>query len=379
MNVVRGMGTLAVRIVALSLSFTIIPAVSAWSSPRFASMRPRATVAHTAGAFAVVKTTPAGGVTGVSPSAQIIVRFSAPLASRSPAPRLVPSVPGSWSVHSSEYVFTPRMDFIPLSDVTLTIPGGWSGVSSTDGGHLARSLTDTFQIANGSILRLQQLLSLTDYSPLRWRSARPRLGIGDTVAQRSALYRDINGRFRWRYSGWPTNLVALWMSGRYSVFTEGMVMSFQADHGLDPNGVLNSTLWSTLLNAYQGRQVNSGGYNYALANKSSPERLTIWHDGRVVLDSLANTGIPVSPTADGNFAVYLRLRAQIMRGTNPNGSHYADPVQYVAYFNGNDAVHYMPRAQYGYPQSLGCVEIPLSEAATAWPYLAYGTLVSVIN
>jgi len=156
-------------------------------------------------------------------------------------------------------------------------------------------------------------------------------------------------------------------------------MSFQADHGLDPNGALSATLWSSLLNAYQARQMNSGGYNYAVANKSSPQVLTIWHDGHVVLTSPANTGISVSPTVDGNFAVYLRLRSQVMRGTNPNGSHYADPVQYVAYFNGNDAVHYMPRAQYGYPQSLGCIELPLANAAVAWSYLAYGTLVSVVN
>jgi len=28
-----------------------------------------------------------------------------------------------------------------------------------------------------------------------------------------------------------------------------------------------------------------------------------------------------------------------MHGTNPNGSKYADPVQYVAYFHDGDGVH----------------------------------------
>lgn len=68
-----------------------------------------------------------------------------------------------------------------------------------------------------------------------------------------------------------------------------------------------------------------------------------------------------------------------MRGANPNGSKYADPVQYVAYFHGGDAVHYIPRANYGIPQSLGCIELDLADAATAWPYLAYGTIVTVIS
>ncbi len=66
-----------------------------------------------------------------------------------------------------------------------------------------------------------------------------------------------------------------------------------------------------------------------------------------------------------------------MRGTNPDGTKYADPVQYIAYFNGGDAVHYIPRTSFGYPQSVGCVELPLPAAAQAWSELPYGTLVTV--
>jgi hypothetical protein len=66
-----------------------------------------------------------------------------------------------------------------------------------------------------------------------------------------------------------------------------------------------------------------------------------------------------------------------MRGTNPNGTLYADPVQYVAYFNGGDAIHYFPRAAYGIPQSLGCVELPLGAAAIVWPYMTIGSIVTV--
>jgi len=39
--------------------------------------------------------------------------------------------------------------------------------------------------------------------------------------------------------------------------------------------------------------------------------------------------------------------------------------------------HYIARGSYGYPQSLGCVELPYSAAAAAYPYLPYGTLVTV--
>ena len=68
---------------------------------------------------------------------------------------------------------------------------------------------------------------------------------------------------------------------------------------------------------------------------------------------------------------------QIMQGTNPDGSKYADPVYYVSYFDGGDAVHYFPRYSYGWYQSLGCVELPWDAAKQAWPYLTYGSLVTV--
>jgi hypothetical protein len=109
----------------------------------------------------------------------------------------------------------------------------------------------------------------------------------------------------------------------------------------------------------------------------TPETLTIWHDGQVVFTHAANTGIPVAPTADGTYPVYLLYRFQVMRGVNPDGSHYADPVAFVAYFNGGDAVHYFPRASCGSPQSLGCVEFPRATAERAWRYLTYGSLVTV--
>ena len=67
-----------------------------------------------------------------------------------------------------------------------------------------------------------------------------------------------------------------------------------------------------------------------------------------------------------------------MKGTNPDGSKYADPVSWIADFaNGGDAVHGFYRYSYGWYQSLGCVELPPTTAQYIWPYLTYGTLVTV--
>ena len=54
-------------------------------------------------------------------------------------------------------------------------------------------------------------------------------------------------------------------------------------------------------------------------------------------------------------------------------------MSYVSYFDGGEAVHYFPRGSYGFPQSLGCVELPLNDAKRAWPYLTYGSLVTVTS
>jgi hypothetical protein len=273
----------------------------------------------------------------------------------------------------------PSTDFAPLSEIALTVPGGHTGIAGALGGQLSQSVTEQFRIANGSAARLQQLLSLLDYSPLAWKPVGTPVEASDTAGQLATLYHPPAGRYSWRNTGWPALLRAKFQPGVDSVFTQGLIMSFEADHGLIPNGRVDAALWTALLSAYAANSLNEGGYNFALANKATPESLTIFHNGRVVLRSPANTGIAGSPTADGTFPVFTRLRQQVMKGNNPNGSRYADLVQYIAYFNGNDAVHYMDRADYGIPQSLGCVELPLTDAARAWPYLAYGTLVMVIN
>jgi hypothetical protein len=52
-------------------------------------------------------------------------------------------------------------------------------------------------------------------------------------------------------------------------------------------------------------------------------------------------------------------------------------VYWINYFNGGDAVHAFPRGSYGFPQSLGCVELPYSAAENAFHHLAVGDLVTV--
>jgi len=79
------------------------------------------------------------------------------------------------------------------------------------------------------------------------------------------------------------------------------------------DGYAGHTVWSDLLSAVAEGKHNPDGYTFALTDQAVPETIKIWHNGRLVLESAVNTGIPASPTADGTFPVYLRYYFQIIR------------------------------------------------------------------
>ena len=124
----------------------------------------------------------------------------------------------------------------------------------------------------------------------------------------------------------------MWSPGQTNEVLTGAVMAFESDHGLAMDGVAGPEVWRDLLSAVAKGDDNTHGYTYALASQVQPETLTVWHNGKVILHTLANTGIPAAPTTVGTAAVYLKYSFQIMKGKNPDGTKYADPVSWVSYF-----------------------------------------------
>jgi hypothetical protein len=325
----------------------------------------------------IASVTPAAGAKHANGGEPVEIRFSAPLAAGSPTPTLSPAVAGRWTIAGSAMTFTPATAFPPSTTVVVRVA---AGVRAARGGGPASRAVLRFRTRAYSELRLNQMLAELGYLPLSWA---PEHGLSNqdgasvsAAAQPVLAYDPPAGTFTWS-RGYPRLLRRQWRPGAPSLVQKGAIMAFQWQHRMAINGAVGPRLWRALFLATARDQANAHGYTYAVASKASPETLTIWHNGRVVLRSLANTGIPVSPTVDGTFPVYLRYRFQIMRGVNPDGSSYADPVSFVSYFNGGDAVHYFPRGSYGFQQSLGCVELPYGAAGRAWPYLTYGSLVTV--
>jgi peptidoglycan hydrolase-like protein with peptidoglycan-binding domain len=336
-----------------------------------------------AAALQMVSMTPASGARGVNGASPIRVQFSAPLAASSPMPTLSPSIPGNWAVQGDAAVFIPKVGYFENTRVTVKIPGGLAGVQSAaganqgDGGTLDSNLSQSFTTGSFSTMRLQQLLTQLGYLPMTWTSkSTTTISPANARAELAAAYSAPAGTFKWQ-AGYPWNLTSQWKAGSYNVLDNGAVRAFESVTGLTMDGSAGHTVWTDLLKAVAKGKHNPNGYTYALASQNSPENLRIWHNGRIVLQTPVNTGIPASPTADGTFPVYLRYYFSYMKGTNPDGTKYNDPVYWASYFNGGDAVHQFSRYSYGSYQSLGCVELPWDAAKTAYPYLTYGSLVTV--
>jgi len=329
----------------------------------------------------VLVSSPAPGAR-LSPAAPIRLTFSKPLATvlGSARPKLSPHTRGRWQQPDSHtLVFVPSGLGAGLAThLRVQLPRAVAMVGpSLRGLRTIRRLEWT--LPPGSLLRLQQLLAQAGYLPLDWQPFGPPVARTPSAELQAAVEAP-RGRFGWRYPNNPAELRALWSAGQPNAITRGAVMMFEDSHGLAVDGLAGVRVWQTLLaDAIAGKR-RASGYSYVYVHSSVPQSLTLWHNGHTVLNSPGNTGVPAAPTQLGTFPVFEHIAVGTMSGTNPDGSRYHDPgIRYISYFNGGDAIHAFNRASFGTPQSLGCVELPLSSAAKVWPYTPIGTLVTIEN
>jgi peptidoglycan hydrolase-like protein with peptidoglycan-binding domain len=320
-----------------------------------------------------VVTTSPDGTEQVSGAAPIVVTFDEPVAT-TVLPQLQPAIAGQWSKPTpSSLQFDPAVAFAPDTKVTLTVP---AGMQAENGGLLTTTTTVAYQVSDGSLLRLQQLLAKLEYLPVNFVPAQPE--DDSAAAQAAAAFDPPAGDFTPRFSSTPQALSALWQPGKVTAVTTGAIMAFENVHGLKVDGDAGPAVWAALLQDAVDQAKDPQPYTWALTTMSRPETLQIWSDGAVVFSSKANTGIPAAPTPIGSWPVFMRYRSQTMKGTNPDGTKYNDPgVPFVNYFHEGDAIHGFKRASYGSQQSLGCIELPYAAASQVWDLIDYGTVVTV--
>jgi peptidoglycan hydrolase-like protein with peptidoglycan-binding domain len=349
------------------------------SAPRtWETSRPQLVSWFPQGSGASVVAYPSPGQT-IKPSTPIQLTFSKPVSKAlgNNMPALRPSTQGSWkTLNDHTIAFHPSGYGYGLgSKISVTLPHGINLV----GGQQSRTADGgQWKVPGGSTVRLQQMLANLGYLPLKFHYDGAAPG-ANPAAQEEAAVAPPKGKFGWRYPNTPRALRGMWAPGAFGTMTKGALMAFENDHGMTADGVAGSAVWKALINAAVTGHKSTFGYTFVMVNReASPQSLTLWHSGKTVLTAPVNTGIAQAPTAAGTFPVFEHLRVTTMSGTNPDGSSYSDPgIQYVSYFNGGDALHAFTRAQFGFPQSLGCVEMELGAAGQVWPYTPIGTLVDV--
>lgn len=303
----------------------------------------------------------------------LAVTLSAPVSPSSPPPTLSPKVAGTWSIVGDSEVFTPASTLEPCSKLALTV---WARTSATGHAVLGRKQTIGLRVACPPIAGLQQALARLGYLGARFHPRyivhiAPRAETRREAAEhafhppRGALVPD------------PSDTPSVQM-GQLDATTRGALEVYQGDRGLEATGEPNSATWDSLLYDESVYRRDPIGYTWVTVTESLPETLDVHSGDHVIFSTPANTGVPGAETAQGIFPIYARYVSTTMSGEDVDGTKYVVPdVPWVNYFNGGDAVHGYPRESYGFPQSNGCVELPIEAAHTVFGMLAIGDIVEV--
>jgi peptidoglycan hydrolase-like protein with peptidoglycan-binding domain len=334
------------------------------------------TVKTVATPLAVSSTTPASGTTTAASNSTISITFSSAITLGATTPTLSPPVAGTW-VQASPTTIRDDLaaPLIPASSEVVTIPGGTTGIKARGGGLLPAGTSFSFTVADGSVLRLRELLAQLNFLPVSFAPSSTVPPAAKDMAE------PVLGTFAWRWPNMPAELTTQWTQGLETVITKAAVEMFENQNGLTVDGLAGPQVWTTLLRAVAADKVDTDPYTYVLVSKVLPENLTLYDNGVAQYTNIpVNTGAPGADTVDGTYPVFEHVTSSEMKGTNPDGTTYDDPnVPWASYFNGGDALHGFVRAQYGFPQSNGCVEMTVADAGMLWPLTPIGTLVTVVG
>jgi len=334
---------------------------------------PETTTSSTLPPFSVTGSVPANGASTVPSDSEISLSFSAPVTLGSVMPSVTPALAGSWRRSSNTTLeFDPTAPMIPYTEEVVTVLPGSNSIRGPNGRSLSSPFSLKFSVAPGSTERLQQLLAQLSFLPLAFTASGPSPPPNQMADPQP-------GSFSWRWSALPSSLMSLWTEGSPNEITKGAIMQFESQNGLTVDGLAGPMVWLTVLKDVASNTADTAPYVYVSVSKVLPESLTLYNNGTAQFVGVpVNTGAPGADTADGTFAVFEHVVSSVMKGTNPDGSTYDDPnVPWASFFNGGDALHGFVRATYGSPQSNGCVEMSVADAALLWPLTPIGTLVTV--
>ncbi|NLX08357.1 MAG: L,D-transpeptidase family protein [Chloroflexi bacterium] len=106
------------------------------------------------------------------------------------------------------------------------------------------------------------------------------------------------------------------------------------------------------------------------------QRVYAYENNRLVRSVIVSTGLPQTPTVEGEFKIYIKREKQTMTGPG----YYLPDVPYVMYFYQGYGLHgtYW-HDNFGEPMSHGCVNLPTHEARWFYEWAEIGTPVEVLS
>jgi lipoprotein-anchoring transpeptidase ErfK/SrfK len=314
--------------------------------------------------------------TRVDGTAPLWVRLSGTPAPGSPRPTVSPTVAGAWTTNGDSEYFTPASTLEPCTSYNLTIP---AAIQATGQAPLGKTRTVALKVVCPPVKAFQQALARLGYLPYTFHSV---YGLHFPVG---AETRSMAAHHAFHP---PTGVMSPNVHdappldyGHLDETTQGALTIFEAAHGIEAtesSSVSNTRIWESLLAAETAGRRNPNPYTFVTVSESEPETLEVHKGNHVVLSTPANTGVPGAETPTGIFPIFARDVSTTMSGTDVDGTKYDIPdVPWVNYFNGGDAVHGYERGSYGFPQSNGCVELPIETAKTVFGMLALGDIVYI--
>jgi len=106
----------------------------------------------------------------------------------------------------------------------------------------------------------------------------------------------------------------------------------------------------------------------------SEQRVTAYEGQTPVKTYLVSTGLPWTPTPEGQFRIWVKFRYDDMEGDD----YFLEDVPYVMYFHEGYGFHGVWwHANWGNPMSHGCINQPNEMAAWLFEFSEIGTLVNI--
>jgi len=150
---------------------------------------------------------------------------------------------------------------------------------------------------------------------------------------------------------------------------------------LDYSGELNP---NEKMAIYNGEQIEIPGYVFekqlvasnrvlGVSNQDkwididlSEQKLKAWEEGNLFLETLISSGLPWTPTPQGEFIIWIKLRATKMEGGQGRYYYNLPNVPYVMFFENTKVPRWRGYSlhgtywhnDFGNPRSHGCVNLP---------------------